>query len=192
MQHHAFLAPRELAPRGLEAYDRLKIPILAATLTALAGFATPVAAAGPNVTSGAVTVEQPWSRATPHGADVAVGYVTIRNSGDAPERLVAASSDIASRVGPHSMVMTEGIMQMRPLPQGIAIPPHGSVVLAPGGDHLMFEGLKRPLLAKEQFSATLTFERAGAVPVTFTVESIGARSPNGGPPPKGGMSMKMN
>ena len=171
---------------GLDLYGRLVLPVLATTLTGLAGFATPVAAAGPSFTAGAVTVEQPWSRATPHGAAVAVGYLTIRNSGDAPDRLVSASSDIAGRVGPHSMVMTNGVMQMRPLPQGIAIPPHGSAVLAPNGDHLMFEALKRPLRAEEQFPATLTFEKAGAVPVTFRVESMGARSPQGGP------SMKMN
>lgn len=182
MQHHAFPVLH-----GHDVYGRrLVVPVLAATLTALAGYAAPVAAAGPSFTSGAVTVEQPWSRATPRGADMAVGYLTIRNTGDAPDRLVSASSDIAGRVGPHSMVMTNGIMQMRPLPDGIAIPPHGSVVLAPNGDHLMFEALKRPLRAEETFPATLIFEKAGAVPVTFMVESIGARSP------KGGMSMKMN
>ena len=182
MQHDA--SP---AHRGLETHQRILVmPILAATLTALAGFATPVAAAGPSFTSGAITVDQPWSRATPHGADIAVGYLTIRNTGDAPDRLVSASSDIAGRVGPHSMVMTNGIMQMRPLLQGIAIPPHGSAALAPNGDHLMFEALKRPLKAEDQFPATLTFEKAGTVPVIFTVESIGARSPGGG------MNMKMN
>ena len=193
MQHRA--SP---APCGLETYDHpLIIPRLAATLTVLAGFMTPAAAAGPTFTSGAVTVEQPWSRATPQGADVAVGYVTIRNTGDVSERLVSASSVIADRVGPHSMVMTDGVMQMPPLPHGIAIPPHGSAVLAPNGDHLMFEALKRPLKTGQQFSATLDFEKAGAVPVTFTVEAIGAKSPGGTPPkggtpPQGGMSMKMN
>ncbi len=194
MQHHA--SP---VPHGHDVYGRTPVvPFLAAILAVLAGYAAPVAAAGPSFTSGAVTVEQPWSRATPHGSDSAVGYLTIRNTGDAPDRLVSASSDIAGRVGPHSMVMTNGIMQMRPLPEGIAIPPHDSVVLAPNGDHLMFEALKRPLRVEDQFPVTLTFEKAGAVPVTFTVESIGARSPNGsmpskgGTPPKGGMSMKMN
>ena len=194
MHYHAFSVPdgHDLSRRPLA------VPFLAAVLTALAGSATPVAAAGPSFTSGAVTVEQPWSRATPHGADTAVGYLTIRNRGDAPDRLVSASSDIAGRVGPHSMVMTDGVMQMRALPQGIAIPPHGSAVLAPSGDHLMFEALKRPLRAEETFPATLTFEKAGPVPVTFMVESIGARSPNGSVPPKGGVppmggtGMKMN
>ena len=182
------------APRGHEVYRRpIVIPLLAATLTVVAGFATPVAAAGANFTSGNVTVEQPWSRATPHGADVAVGYLTIRNTGDAAERLVSASSAIAGRVGPHRMAMTDGIMRMRPLPQGITIPPHGSAVLAPSGDHLMFEALRRPLQAKERFSATLFFFNDWAFTVIFTVESIGATSPTaGGTPPDGGMSMKMN
>ena len=187
MQCHVFPASR-----GLETCDpSVVIPRWAAALTVLVSVSIPAAAAGPTFTSGPITVERPWSRATPNGADVAVGYLTIRNTSDGPERLVSASSAIAGRVGPHSMVMTDGIMRMRPLPDGVAIPPHGSAVLAPSGDHLMFEALKRPLKAGQQFSATLDFEHAGAVPVTFTVEAIGAKSPDG-TPPQGGMNMKMN
>jgi copper(I)-binding protein len=41
----------------------------------------------------------------------------------------------------------------------------------------MFAGLATPLKAGEQFTATLTFEHAGAVEVTFDVKAIGASAP---------------
>ena len=41
----------------------------------------------------------------------------------------------------------------------------------------MFLDLKRPLKEGEEFSGTLTFEKAGTVDVTFEVEGTGAKAP---------------
>lgn len=165
-------------------------PSFPCALLALLAAATPAAAAGPAFRAGDITVERPWSRATPGESDVAVGYLTIRNAGSAPDRLVSATAEVAGRTGPHSMAMADGVMRMRPLPGGIGVPAHGTATLAPDGDHLMLEELKHPLKAGERFGATLVFERAGPIPVTFTVESIGARGP-GGDAAGGAMPMDM-
>lgn len=74
--------------------------------------------------SGAITVEQPWSRATPGGAKVASGYLTIENSGDSPDRLVSVTADIAGRTEIHQMSMTDGVVQMRQLRDGLPVPAH--------------------------------------------------------------------
>ena len=42
--------------------------------------------------AGSISVKDAWSRATPEGANVGVGYLTITNDGDAPDRLVAAEA----------------------------------------------------------------------------------------------------
>src|SRR6476661_7508312 len=65
--------------------------------------------------TGAITLEQPWSRATPGGARVASGYLTIENSSDRGDRLVSVKADIAGRTEIHQMSMTDGVMQMRQL-----------------------------------------------------------------------------
>jgi copper(I)-binding protein len=39
---------------------------------------------------GALEVASPWSRATPKGATVAVGYMKITNTGAEPDRLLGA------------------------------------------------------------------------------------------------------
>ena len=126
--------------------------------------------------AGAVTVEHAWTRATPKGSEVGGGYLTIRNDGDAPDRLTGGSADFGV-VEIHEMKTDNGVMQMRRVNDGLAIPAHGSVRLAPGGYHLMFTHLTHPLAKGETVSATLTFERAGSVAVAFPVEGVGSAGP---------------
>ncbi len=136
-------------------------------------------ALGATFKSGAIAVEDPWSRATPGGAKVGVGFLTIKNDGKTEDRLLSAASPIAARAEIHETKMENDMMTMRPVSGGIAIPPGGSVALAPNGYHLMFADLAAPLKEGEQFKATLTFEHAGAVEVTFDVQAIGAAAPGG-------------
>jgi len=145
-------------------------------VSALAGL-TGQAALAEEFKAGAISVEQPWSRATPGGAKVAAGYLTIKNDAAIPDRLVSARVEVAGRAEIHEMSMNDGVMQMRPLPEGLAVPANGSVALAPGSSHLMLLDLKRPLRDGETFSGTLTFEKAGTVDVTFAVRGIGAKAP---------------
>lgn len=122
---------------------------------------------------GDLEIGHPWSRATPAGAKVAGGYFTITNKGGTADRLLSISSDISDRAELHEMAVKDGVMTMRPVAGGLEIPAGGKVALAPGGYHLMFVGLKRQPKQGEKFSATLTFEKAGAVSVDFAVEGMG-------------------
>ena len=127
--------------------------------------------------TGNITVEKAWSRATPGGAEVAAGYLTIVNHSDVADRLVSASTAIAGKTEIHQMKMSDGKMEMRPLPDGIEIPAKGTVALEPMGYHLMLMQLKHPLEKGETFAGSLTFEHAGTIDVTFNVEGIGASGP---------------
>jgi copper(I)-binding protein len=124
-----------------------------------------------------IVLSQAWSRATPKGAKVAGGYLTIENRGTAPDRLLAASSPAAATVEIHQMTMLDGIMTMRPLEQGLTIPPDGIVTLAPGGNHIMFIGLTAPFEEGQRIPVSLTFQRAGKIETTFDVGSVGAKGP---------------
>ena len=78
------------------------------------------------------------------------------------------------------MKMEKGVMQMRELKDGLAIPAHGMVRLSPGGYHIMFTHLTRPLEKGSKVTATLSFEHGGSVAVEFPVEDVGAGGPAGG------------
>ncbi len=131
-----------------------------------------------DVAAGSVKISAPWARATPKGAAVGVGYMTITNNGSAPDRLIGGVSDVSNRFEIHEMTMDNGVMRMRPIAKGLEIKPGQSVELKPGGNHVMFVGLKKPFAQGEHVKATLAFEKAGKVDVDFTVESIGAQSPS--------------
>ena len=128
--------------------------------------------------AGDVVIDKAWSRATPKGAEVGAGYLTIHNNGATPERLTGGAADFAN-VEVHEMTTENGVMKMRELKDGLAIPPHGTVTLAPNGYHLMFTGLKTPLATGGVVKATLNFEHAGAIPVEFAVRPVGASSGGG-------------
>ena len=123
--------------------------------------------------AGDIVVEKPWARATPKGAEVGSGYLTVQNKGAAPDRLTGGTADFAT-VEIHQMSSENGVSQMRELKDGLNVPAHGSVGLSPGGYHLMFTHLTHPLTKGESIKATLNFEHAGPVEVEFSVMGIGA------------------
>lgn len=134
-----------------------------------------------DVKAGDLVITQAWSRATPGGAKVAGGFLTIENKGTAPDKLIGVSSDIAGKADVHEMAMDNGVMKMRPLEKGLVIDPGKTVKLAPGGYHLMLQELKSPLKQGDKVPVTLQFEKAGKVAVTLDVQGVGAQAPGGHP-----------
>ncbi|HZH84872.1 MAG TPA: copper chaperone PCu(A)C [Phototrophicaceae bacterium] len=129
-----------------------------------------------DVTLGAIKISAPWARATPKGAPVGGGYMTITNTGKMPDRLIAGASPLSSRFEIHEMSMDNGVMKMRPVAGGVEIAAGATVKFEPSGYHLMFVGLKAPFVRGEHVTATLQFEKAGKVNVSFIVEGMGAQT----------------
>lgn len=143
-----------------------------AALAALVGLSG--AALAHDYTLGSLKIGHPWSRATPGGAKVAAGYLSVTNTGTATDRLTGGTLENAGRVEVHSMSVEGGVMKMAPVEGGLAVKPGETVMLKPSGYHLMFTGLKAPLKQGEMIKGSLTFEKAGSVPVEFKVEGIAA------------------
>ena len=140
---------------------------------------------------GDIIIDKAWSRATPKGAAVGVGYFVIHNHGAAPDKLTGGAADFADNVSVHEMSMDNGIMRMRELSSGLEIPANGEVRLSPKGYHVMFTGLKAPLKKGDHIKATLTFARAGAVSVEFAVGGVGDAGPGAAKPEDSMKGMKM-
>jgi periplasmic copper chaperone A len=154
---------------------------------ALTGAAAPALAQ--EFKAGDITIDKAWARATPKGSDVGAGYMVVHNNGATPDTLTGGTADFAS-VEVHEMTKENGVMKMAELKNGLNIPAHGTIRLAPGGYHVMFTHLTKPLVKGEKVTATLTFEHAGPVAVQFPVQGVGAA---GAAPMKGGAmgGMKM-
>ena len=102
-------------------------------------------------------------RATIGSMPSSVAYLSITNHGVTADRLLAVESSLARKTELHTMDVTNGVMKMRQIDDGIAIPSGKTIQLAPGGFHVMLIGLKAPLNAGENYQVTLTFEKAGKV-----------------------------
>lgn len=151
---------------------KILAPLAGLTLMALAA---PVLAH--SFTVGQIAIGHPWTRETAATQSVGGGFLTIRNNGKMADRLVSASSPSAAEVQIHTMSMDGGVMKMRQLKDGIAIPAGASIDLKPGGQHIMFIGLKKPFKQGTKIPATLKFARAGSVQVSFVVQPVGSTSP---------------
>ena len=150
---------------------------IAAAMLAMA-FLTPASASETSV--GDLRIAQPWARATAASAPTGATFLTVTNSGDSDDVLVAAESDAAETIELHETNMEGGTMRMRRVDDGIPLPAGQTVSLAPGGLHIMLIGLVQPLNEGESFDVNLTFEQAGSVTIEVPVFAPGA-SPSGMP-----------
>jgi copper(I)-binding protein len=121
----------------------------------------------------AISIEQPWARATPVGARTGAAYVTIVNHGSSADRLIRASTPLAEKVQFHQENDDNGIMRMREM-SAVAIGPGTSVTLKPGGTHIMILGLKQQLREGQTFPLTLEFETAGKIELQVPIAKAGA------------------
>ncbi|MDC7713315.1 copper chaperone PCu(A)C [Vogesella sp. LYT5W] len=119
---------------------------------------------------GALKIGHPYSRAMPAASPTAAVFMSISNSGGA-DRLLAASTPQAARAELHQHLNDNGVMRMREVVGGIALPAGGTVTLAPGGLHIMLLEVPKQAASGEHFPLQLQFEKAGKVTVEVKVES---------------------
>jgi periplasmic copper chaperone A len=125
-----------------------------------------------------ITISHPWARATPGGISVGGAYFEIKAAPGNGDRLISARSTIAGSVEVHRSSIENGVAKMRHI-DALAIKGGESVVLKPGGYHMMLMDLKRPLKEGDTLKFTLSFEKAGDIEVEATVEPAGAKGPHG-------------
>jgi copper(I)-binding protein len=142
---------------------------------ALLPLAAPALAQDRVTEAGPLRIVDPWTRAAGQGMQGG-GFLTIRNTGAAPDKLVSASSPAAGRMELHTHIRDGDVMRMRPVAD-IPVPANGEVTLQPGGLHLMLIGLTQPMNAGQSIPVTLRFERAGEVTIQLAVQAAGARQP---------------
>ena len=124
--------------------------------------------------AGDISIDHPWSRATPKGAPTGAGYLSIENKG-AADRLVSAECACSAMTEIQLMKREGDIIQMHKLSDGLVIPANDSFELQPGGAHLMFIGLKQQLKANFEIKVRLVFEKAGPLDVAFKVSPLRKR-----------------
>jgi len=104
------------------------------------------------------------------GAKSAAAYMAISNEGAAGERLIGIETPAAKKTSLHTTEHgSDGVARMQPV-AGIEIPAGETVVLEPGGLHVMLMGLTAPLKEGDMVPSTFVFEQAGRIEVEFMVD----------------------
>ncbi len=136
------------------------------------GTASPAASAT-STTAGQVAKLQiidPRARDTTN--DVSAAYFTVKNTGDAADKLISVTADVSTKVEVHETVSEGGTVKMQPVKAPLEVPAGGELVLKPGGYHIMIMNLGSPLAVGQQVKLTLTFEKSGKIEVVAPVKKI--------------------
>lgn len=138
---------------------RRVIPLLVLTVAACGG-------------SGSIEVTDAWGRPTPPVADTAALYLSFENGASSNDRLLAVEAgDRCASTELHVSAMDGGVMRMRPAtPDELAIPSGATLVMEPGGIHVMCIGPSAPFETGDEISLVVEFEGAGTIEVTAPVE----------------------
>ena len=129
-----------------------------------------------------IEVAGAWARPTIGQGTTSAAYMTIANKGDRGDMLKSARTPKAKAVELHQTTMTaDGVMQMRKIEGAVPIEAGASLVLEPGGTHLMLLGLEDALRAGEELILTLEFVNAGAVDVVVPVSAIAPATTDASP-----------
>jgi copper(I)-binding protein len=117
--------------------------------------------------SSRIELDNAWARPTVGQVPGAV-YVTIENKGTSADLLTGVSTDHAAMAMVHRNEVVDGISKMR-MAGEIDIPAGDRIEMAPGGTHIMLEGLRAPLKTGDRFDLVLRFKESGDKTVEVTV-----------------------
>ena len=163
----------------------IKTFLAAAMAIALVACAAPGAPAQNAAGQSDISVRDPWARPTigmgtseghshgsgdkPMSSMISAAYMVIENRGNAPDRLLGASGDVAAAIEVHETKQKDGMMMMEEVKDGLEVPANGNVELKPAGYHIMLIDLKRELKPGDTFKLTLNFSSGKTVAVDVAV-----------------------
>ena len=115
-------------------------------------------------------ISDAWMRKPLVSGGHSAAYLTLQNTGKRDQILVKAASPVAKTVELHTHLHENGVMKMRRLKGGIAVPAGATVELRPGGLHIMLFGVNSRKIKGNRVPLTLTFSNAGPVTVMLAVK----------------------
>jgi len=125
-----------------------------------------LAVSGNTLAASSMDVTGGWIREAPPTSRVLAAYMRISNLTEADLTVTGITSPDFESAELHRTVVEEGVARMLPVPE-LTIPAAGSVLLEPGGLHLMLFNPVRPL--QQGNSVTLVLHRTDGICITLSV-----------------------
>ncbi|MCU7959455.1 MAG: copper chaperone PCu(A)C [gamma proteobacterium symbiont of Bathyaustriella thionipta] len=107
--------------------------------------------------SATLQVENAWVREGPPGMPMMGGFMSVTNNSTGDVSITRISSPAFKSIELHETIMQDGMAKMREVSE-LRIPAGQTVVLEPGGKHMMLFNPVKPLKAGD----TVTFQLSGS------------------------------
>ena len=104
------------------------------------------------------------------GMQVTGVYLELHNPNKTDITLIGANSTISDRIELHEHTMSDGLMRMQKINNGITVPAESKATLAPGGYHIMIMNLKKVINEGEQYTLTLDFSDGSQQTINTTAK----------------------
>ncbi len=118
-----------------------------------------------------ITIVDAYARSSSPMAKTGAAFLVIENHSGLDDRLLDVASPAAKRVELHNNVDNgQGVMSMKHMEEGLALPEGGAITMQRGGEHVMFMGLTTPFEQGATIPLTLTFEKAGEMEIEVPVD----------------------
>jgi len=95
----------------------------------------------------------------------------VTNNHDKACAIIGGATEIAARLEVHQQLMNDGMMRMRPVTE-VTVAAGETLLLQPGGFHLMLLDVEAPLVPGETHKMSLQTKDCGAIEVTAEVRSL--------------------
>ncbi len=114
-------------------------------------------------------VAQAWMRPAPIAGGTGAVYLTVTNHTDMDDLLQRVTTTAATTAELHETINDNNVMRMEPRPEGLPLPAGETLVLEPGGKHIMLVELAQALQVGDTVMVTLHFAHAEAIMLEITV-----------------------
>jgi len=118
-----------------------------------------------------IEVKEPYARATPVNTPNSAAFMTLENKTNKDISLIEVTSDIAQATELHTSDVKDGVRTMYKV-EKVDIPANSSTILKPGGFHIMFIGLKKPLKVGEKIEINLGFSNDTTQTIKAEVKDV--------------------
>jgi copper(I)-binding protein len=117
-----------------------------------------------------IAIKDPWARPALKDGNSAA-YMVIENHTGSDEVLLSASTEAASAVELHDVLMSGDDSTMQMVKQeNIQIPAGETVTFQPGSLHTMLIGLQTDLVEGDTLTLTLVFRNSGEITIEMPIE----------------------
>lgn len=121
-------------------------------------------------------IHQTWVREAPPNMMMNAAYMALHNPTDTDIVIVGGSSKDFGSVEVHNTVLDNGVAKMLPVPE-LIIPAQQSVILAPGGLHIMLLNRQHVVKAGDSIELTLNLKDGQTIPLTIEVKNTLTENP---------------